>query len=36
MQIPISLVWAITIHKGQELTLKKDVVELGESGYADL
>ena len=33
MQIPVSLAWAITVHKGQGLTLPKVVIDLGKKEY---
>src|SRR6266496_2299206 len=34
LQIPISLSWAITVHKSQELTLTKAVIDIGKKEYA--
>ncbi|GBC05299.1 hypothetical protein RclHR1_06170003 [Rhizophagus clarus] len=34
LQIPLTLVWAITVHKSQGLTLPKAVIDLGNKEYA--
>ncbi|GBB89438.1 hypothetical protein RclHR1_16110002 [Rhizophagus clarus] len=34
LQIPLSLVWAITVHKSQGLILPKAVIDLGNKEYA--
>ena len=34
LQIPVCLVWAITVHKSQGLTLEKAVIDLGKKEFA--
>ncbi|PKY46626.1 hypothetical protein RhiirA4_191897 [Rhizophagus irregularis] len=34
LQVPICLVWVITIHKSQGLTLQKVVIDIGKKEYA--
>ncbi|PKB94431.1 hypothetical protein RhiirA5_303406, partial [Rhizophagus irregularis] len=34
LQIPLTLVWAITIHKSQELTLPKAFIDIGKKEYS--